>query len=190
MILDLFYEQLKVDNTINLLSAIPNCHNEIMLITLKTINNIDLYQYTVQIYGMEGHIEFWDISLLHYEYIPNEWMMLIGFCRNGDCVGSSLDFPTSGVTFVREVLPKLLAHQYRAFKNMGRNITILSVGIEGTNTDRIKRKQRVYQSLFSICEQDNTSELVQANEMIKRKAGKNISMPILSFRLPNNFAIV
>jgi hypothetical protein len=189
MILEPFSQHLKIKNKNELLAPTAE-HGEIKPVKIGSMGGVDLHHYTVQIPGMEGKPDKWDISLANYQHNPNEGISVLGFGRNGDYTGQSTDFAASGPNFLRHVLPKVLAHHHKTMRENGRHLTSFSMGAEDVNPEMIQRKQRVYQSMFSNFEHDDSPESHNANEMFKMMAGKDQSMPMMSFRIPRHLTIV
>jgi hypothetical protein len=189
MILEPFSEHLKSNNKDALLAPTSE-HGNIQPVRIGSMGGIDLNHYKVQIPGMEGKPDRWEVSLATMQHRPNEHITLLGFGRNGDYTGTSTDFAASGANFLRHALPKILAHHKKTFREQGKNITTFTMGAEDVRPDMVQRKQRVYQSMFSNFEQDNTPDSQQAGNVFKMMAGKPENMPMFSFRIPRHLTII
>lgn len=189
MLLDSFAQHLKTHNKDELLAQ-TNEHGKINPIKIGNMGGVDLHHYVVDIPGMEGRPDKWEVSLATAQHKPNENITLIGFGRNKDYTGESTDFAASGANFLRHALPKILAHHYKTMKENGKNVTTFSMGAEDIRPGMVERKQRMYQSMFSNFEQDRSPESEQANNMFKFMAGKPDSMPMFSFRIPRHLTVI
>lgn len=189
MILDPFSEHLKIKNKDELLAPTSE-HDRITPVTIGNMGGIDLHHYTVNIPGMEGRPDRWDVSLATMQHKPNEHITLLGFGRNGDYTGQSTDFAASGPNFVRHALPRILAHHHKMMAESGKKITAFTMGAEDIDPARVQRKQRVYQSMFSNFNPDDSHESRQAGEIFKMMAGKEQGMPMFSFGIPRHLTIV
>lgn len=189
MIFESFFNYLNFKNKNELLASIEE-HGELKLINKGIRCGVDLWHYNVEIIGMEGRSDNWNISLANYKHKPKESISVIGFARNGDHFGMSTDFAASGPNFLRYVLPKALAHHYKTMGECGIPLTTFSMGAEDVNPDMVKRKQRVYQSMFSDFEHDDSPESVIANELFNRMSGRGQSLPMMSFRIPRHLTIL
>lgn len=189
MILEPFSEHLKSNNIDELLAPTGE-HEKINPVKIGSMGGIDLHHYHVNIPGMEGRPDRWDVSLATMQHKPNEHITLIGFGRNGDFTGENSDFAASGPNFVRHALPKILAHHHKMMKGSGKKITAFTLGAEDVNPDRIQRKQRVYQSMFSNFEPETSAESHHAGELFKMMANKPQGMPMFSFGIPRHLTVI
>jgi hypothetical protein len=189
MILEPFSQHLKSDNIDELLAPTQD-HNKIDFVNIRNMGGIDLHHYHVHIPGMEGKPDRWDVSLATVQHKPNEHITLIGFGRNGDYTGESSDFAASGPNFVRHALPKILAHHHTRMKKSGKIITAFTMGAEDINPDRVRKKQKVYQSMFSNFEPDTSVESKNAGDLFKSMANKPKEMPMFSFGIPRHLTII
>jgi len=189
MILEPFSKHLKTDN-IDKLLAPSNEHGNIVPTRIGSVGNVDLHHYNVNIPGMEGKPDRWDVSLATMQHKPNENITLIGFGRNGDFTGTSTDFPASGSNFLRHALPKILAHHQKMLQGQGKIITSFTMGAEDIRPEMVQRKQRVYRSMFSNFEQDNTPESKRAGKEFKYMANKPQDMEMISFHIPRHLTVV
>jgi len=189
MILEPFSQHLK-NNIKDELLAPKTEHDTIRPIRIGSMGGIDLHHYTVNIPGMEGNPDRWEVSLATMQHRPNEHITLLGFGRNGDYTGTSTDFAASGPNFLRHALPRILAHHHKTMREQGKNITSFTMGAEDVRPEMVERKKRVYQSMFSDFEQDDTPESEQAGRYFKQMAGKPEEMSMFSFRIPRHLTVV
>lgn len=189
MILEPFSQHLKTNNKDELLAPTPE-HGNIQPVRIGNMGGIDLHHYSVHIPGMEGRPDKWEVSLATMQHRPNEHITLLGFGRNGDYTGTSTDFAASGPNFLRHALPRILAHHQKTMREQGKNITSFTMGAEDVRPDMVQRKQRVYQSMFSNFEQDDTPESKQAGDIFKSMAAKPAEMPMFSFSIPRHLTII
>jgi len=189
MILGPFSHHIKVKNKDELLAQ-TNTHSKINPTKIGSMGGIDLHHYSVNIPGMEGRPDKWEVSLAHAPNEKGEGVTLVGFGRNGDYTGESSEFAASGPVFLREALPKILAHHYKTMKAEGKNPTTFTMGAEDVRPEMVRRKQRVYQSMFSDFEHDQSPETHHVSEIFKQMAGKPHDMPMFSFRIPRHLTVV
>lgn len=189
MLLDPFSKHLQTNNKDELLAQSQE-HDNISFTRIGSMGGIDLHHYSVNIPGMEGRPDRWDVSLATMQHKPRENLTLIGFGRNGDFTGQSTDFAASGANFLRHALPKILAHHHKTMRKSGKIVTGYTMGAEDVDPRMVQKKQRVYQSMFSDFEPDNTPESTSAGEMFKMMAGKPQDMPMFSFRIPRHLTVI
>lgn len=189
MLLDPFSEHLKVKTKSELL-AHGQGYSDIHHIRIGEHNGVHMHHYSVTIAGMEGRPDYWQISLANKKHPNGETTSLLGFARNGDIAGESGEFAASGSNFIRHVLPRILAHHKKTLSESGRNLTALTMGAEDVRPGMESKKQKVYRTMFSGFDEDNSTQAKTTSDEFKDMFGRPKEMQMMSFRIPRHLAVI